>query len=119
ELCDALLKCYCAARALLPDDSNILRAGLRELRECRRALPKLPVLLRKSSAKKRLAGQAGYRGSQNGINSYTVKCQSFIDWFADQHQRELVMQHLIATKRMVLAQPKHSRGNAGRQPQEQ
>lgn len=114
DLLDALLKCFRAARELLPDDGNVLRAGIRELHKQIATLPKVT-----STAKSKFDKSDGYRITKNGFHRCTVRCEEFASWFSDQHQRRLVLDWLVEKRRIVLARPKVSAGTKNGTPQEQ
>lgn len=112
ELLAAINKCYVKARAMLPDDGQLLRAGLEVLKQ---KLTALPVLTSRSAGqfdKKRCDALDGFKGSGSGPVSYIVKRHAFDGLFVSKDQQKLVEDWLLNNDQLTKALPKRSGSNA-------
>lgn len=101
ELLQAIRKCYVKARAMLPDDGELLRTGLEILTQ------KLAGLLVISSSnmtqfnRKRCDALDGYRQILSDPISYTIKRQVFDELFISVPQKALVEAWLLDNGRLA------------------
>jgi len=115
ELLDAISKCYFGARALLPDDSVLLRRGIKALHEKVRELPSLSAFRASSSGVARLGELDGYRNGSKCL----IKREVFNSIFVSTHQRQLVMRWQLRQKRITTAVAKSADHRTELGPKEQ
>ena len=106
---DAIARCFRGARELLPDDSRLLRDGVRQLRA---RLGELEIC--RPGDEHRIDGMRGYRFRRHGLHQCVVPVNVFVDWFNDPKQRQLVESWLISAGRIAMATPKTVRLTAPR-----
>jgi Domain of unknown function (DUF927) len=119
ELRDAILKCFVAARELLPDKGVLLRSGLAALRAKRRKLQSVPMPFSKGDAAKDWEHLPGFKVSMPGAFRYLIRVEFYNQIFSSTEQRDLVTSRLIQKNRITLANPGQSSSISGRMPKEQ
>ena len=110
---EAVCRCYRGARELLPDDSRLIRDGLRQLKARLAALE-----VGRPGDSSVVDGMRGYRFRKQGVHQCLIPVNVFAGWFADAKQRQLMETWLINAGRIALATPKTVRLTAPR-PQDQ
>jgi hypothetical protein len=101
RLLDAIAKCYRGARDILPDEGVALRKGMAALSARLGRLRRLKDLEADHSTDwDRIEG---YRVLTKHRNRYVIKGEVFNAIFATTVQQELVLRHLIRSKKITLA----------------
>ena len=106
ELLEAIRNCYLKARAMLPDDGELLRAGLEVLKQ---KLAVLPVLSSRNASqfdKKRCDALDGFKQLGSGTAYYLIKRHVFDGIFVSRPQQELVEAWLLSNGQLTRALPK-------------
>ena len=106
ELLAAIKKCYVKARAMLPDDGELLRAGLEILAQKLAALPVLSSRNAGQFDKKRWDALDGFKKLGSGQVSSLIKRYVFDSLFVSKHQQELVEAWLLNSDRLAKGLPK-------------
>ena len=110
ELLAAIRNCYVKARAMLPDDGELLRTGLEILAQKLAALPVVSSHNVAQFDKKRCEALDGFKGL--GPVSFIIKRHVFDSLFVSRQQTELVEVWLLKNDRLAKALPKRGRSNA-------
>ena len=111
ELLEAIKKCYFKAREMLPDDRDLLRAGLEVLSQ---KLATLPLVSGRNLAqfnKRRCDELGGYKSQNNGSVTHVIKRHVFDELFVSMHQQKLVEASLLKNGALTKALPKGGRSN--------
>jgi hypothetical protein len=99
DLFDAIMKCYKAARDLLPDDGVLLREGIDKLKQKLRSLP-----LRSNVQSAGDWDQVdGYRHKDAEHDRCLIRCEAFRNLFQSQVQCDLVLDWLKTKSRITMA----------------
>src|SRR5476651_612336 len=105
EILAAIKKCYVKARGLLPDDAELLRAGIGILAKKLTSLPRASIRNKREFSKERCDVLDGYRQPGPG-RSHLIKRHVFDNLFVSRHQQELVEAWLLNNGRLAKALPK-------------
>lgn len=106
ELLAAIKKCYFKARSMLPDDGELLRAGLEALSQKLAALPVLSSRNVDQFDKKRCDALDGYKKLNSGQATHLIKRHAFDGLYVSRHQQELVESWLMNNGQLTRAQTK-------------
>jgi hypothetical protein len=107
----AIKKCYVKARGLLPEDAELLRAGIGILAK---KLASLPVVFNRNKgefSKDRCDVLDGFRQPGLGRATYLIKRHVFDGLFLSRQQQELVEAWLLNNGRLAKALPKRAGSN--------
>jgi len=111
ELLAAISKCYVKARAMLPDDGELLRTGLENLAP---KLATLPVLSSRNEGqfdRKRCDVLEGFKKSGTRPPTYIIKRHVFDGLFVSRHQQELVEAWMLNNGQLTRALSKGEKSN--------
>jgi hypothetical protein len=113
----AITICYRRARAMLVDDGQVLRTGLKTLRK---ALEALPLLMQDVPKTIQFDNTRGYRAAQRLGTQYSViRVASFNQILPDARQRTLVQNWLLEFKHLAIRQSRGRNGAMVRKPKQQ
>jgi putative DNA primase/helicase len=110
ELFASTRKCYIKARAMLPDDGELLRSGLDILKQKLAAFPAIQTRNVTHFDKRRCRSLEGFKKTGNG-NAHIIKRNVFDGLFVSRHQRGLVEAWLLDNGHLTRAMPKNTGSN--------
>jgi putative DNA primase/helicase len=111
QLLAAIKKCYVKARSMLPDDAELLRAGIVILAKKLASLPKTSLRNKGEFSKERCDDLDGIKKPGPGRVPCLIKRHVFDNLFVSRHQQELVEAWLLHNGRLAKALPKGSGSN--------
>jgi putative DNA primase/helicase len=111
EILAAIKKCYFKARCLLPDDAELLRAGIGILAKKLTSLPVTSLRNKGEFSKDRCDVLDGYRQPGPRRAPHLIKRHAFDNLFVSRHQQELVEAWLLNNGRLAKALPKGNGSN--------
>lgn len=109
DLLAAIRKSYIKARAMLPDDRALLRAGLETLAHKLATLPVLSSRNVDQFDKKRCDALDGYKKLNSGHATHLIRRHVFDGLFVSRHQQKLVENWLMNNSQLTRALPKGAR----------
>jgi hypothetical protein len=110
ELFAAVRKCYIKARAMLPDDGELLRSGLDILKQKLATLPLIRTRNPTYFDKRRCRSLEGFKKAGNG-NAHIIRRNVFDGLFISRHQQELIENWLLDNGQLTRALTKGANSN--------
>jgi hypothetical protein len=110
ELFASIKKCYLKARALLPDDGELLRSGLDILKQKLATLPSIQTRNASHVYKRRCESLDGFKKAGNG-NAHIIKRNVFDGLFVSRHQQGLIETWLLDNGKLTRALAKGANSN--------
>jgi hypothetical protein len=111
EILSAIKKCYVKARSMLPDDRELLRAGIGILAQNLTSLPIASNRNKGRFSKQHCDVLDGFKQPGLGRVPCLIKRHVFDNLFVSRHQQELVEAWLLNNGRLAKALPKGAASN--------